>query len=176
MKDIVIKSASDKAVNLIESLQKSLEQSTGKKIHRHQILDILVDAYENGQLIKLDNDTMALLKQASDITGISQTTIVSKGTRFESKKLITNSGKLNNANIQQKSANMRFAGVARERINKFVAEVMETNLNKPEEAKRITQSFIFKKTGCNMKAIKEYLNENKVRLEEHYKEIGLDVN
>lgn len=152
-----------------------------------QIIGALLKAYRELQEVKqsmqndlkLADDEQELLNKASEYSGMSRDEIIKRGAIAEAKKAVSLAkhqaelADLDPEELKKKT----FKGVAAVRIEQIVTRIMEHNDNAPEKKDRfyISESLVFKLSGSNRKAIKEYFDSHHLMIDDHNHKYGLTI-
>ena len=148
-----------------------------------EVLAALLSAYREFQQIKqtsdlnLTEDEQELINKAISYSGMTREEIAKRGFIAEAKKAVSlakhqaDLSELDPEELKKKT----FLGVAAIRIQKTVEKIMQHNDNQPEKQNKfyISESLVFKLSGSNRKAIKDYFENYHIMINDHNQKHGL---
>lgn len=146
-----------------------------------EVIGLLLDAYRELQELKkqmttssdfnLSKEEEDLVNLAVNFSGMTRKQIAKRGFIAEAKTAISlakRQADLAEANPEELKK-MTFKGVAATRIEQIISRIMEHNDSQTEKQNKlcITESLVFKLTGSNRKALKDYFESHKLMIDDH---------
>lgn len=152
-----------------------------------EVIGFLLESYRELRTLKkqmeqksefeLNREESEEVCKAIKLSGMTYDQIAKRGLLAEARKAVSLAKRQDDlANTDpEELKKMTFKGVASTRIGQVVNRIMEYNDTQPEQKNRfcISESLVFKLTGSNRNAVKEYFRSYKLMIDDHNQKYGL---